>query len=103
MDAQLKAVPRVRACKSEEKNPMLAAARTFAARRLAGGDTQYLRRHTHGALHLEALVLCASDEVGAHCASSQVSASKQPRTRNSVYAPFSRLATFLEVRVMRMR
>ena len=39
---------------------------TLSAGSLPGGDPQYLGRHPHGALHLELLVLGASDEVGAH-------------------------------------
>ena len=39
---------------------------SLSARSLPGGDPQHLGGHPHRALHLELLVLGASDEVGAH-------------------------------------
>ena len=39
---------------------------TLSARSLTGGDSQGLGGHPDGSLHLELLVLGASDEVGAH-------------------------------------
>ena len=52
VDAHLKTVPRVG---------------TLATGRLASRDVQYLGGHADGALHLEALLLGAPDQVAAHC------------------------------------
>ena len=52
MDPHLEAIPRLR---------------SLSAGGLTGSDAQNLGGHAHGSLHLQALLLGPTDQVGAHC------------------------------------
>ena len=80
----------------------------FAARRLARRDLEKFRRHSHGTFHSQLLVFGAANQIGANWT---VQFSSVQFTRDEIekvaiatfILPFSKLFTFLLVKVMRMR